>query len=72
MHGVDMLETLEPRMYIVLLVNNIITTSIKIALNYKGAIIWDNLPANVKQCVTLLEFKRALNHVYHEYNDVMS
>ena len=35
---------------------------------YKGAILWDKLPMNIKQCVTHLEFKKALNRVYTEYN----
>ena len=39
---------------------------------YKGALIWDTLPVNTRQCVSLPEFKKELNHVYREYNDIMS
>ena len=39
---------------------------------YKGALLWDKLPVSAKQCVTLIEFKKSLNCVYREYNELMS
>ena len=39
---------------------------------YKGALSWDKLPVNVKQCLTLIEFKKALTRLYRQYNDQMS
>ena len=39
---------------------------------YKGALLWDKLPVSAKQCVTLIEFKKSLNCVYHECNELMS
>ena len=39
---------------------------------YKGALLWDELPVNIRQCNTHIEFKKALNLVYQEYNDLMS
>ena len=39
---------------------------------YKGAILWDQLPVNARQCLLHTEFKKLLTHVYREYNDIMS
>ena len=39
---------------------------------YKGALLWDTLPIDAKQCVRLPVFKKLLRGVYQEYNDYMS
>ena len=36
---------------------------------YKGALLWDTLPMNIRQCERLPVFKKALRSVYREYND---
>ena len=35
---------------------------------YKGAVLWDKLPVDIKRCQTHLDFKRALNRLYIEYD----
>ena len=67
-----MVETLELQMYIVLHKNDIIIImKYKNSLFYKGALLWDTLPVNVKQCLTLIEFKKTLNNLYPHYDDIM-
>ena len=39
---------------------------------YKGSLLWDSLPVNIRNSTTLLEFKKNLNTIYKEYNDVMT
>ena len=39
---------------------------------YKGAILWDGLPNDAKNCQTLLEFKKQLNTLYRIYDDTMT
>ena len=36
---------------------------------YKGALLWDTLPMNIRQCERLPLFKKALRGIYHEYDD---
>ena len=36
---------------------------------YKGALLWDTLPLHMKQCMSLLEFKKPLKDIYTRYND---
>ena len=67
-----MVETLKLQMYIVLHKNDIIIIlKYKNSLFYKGALLWDTLTVNVKQCLTLIEFKKALNNLYRHYDDIM-
>ena len=39
---------------------------------YKGALLWDTLPLDARQCVQLSVFKKLLRGVYQEYNEHMS
>ena len=39
---------------------------------YKGALLWDTLPVNARQCLTIIEFKKHLANVYTQYEDIMS
>ena len=39
---------------------------------YKGALLWDMLPLNVKRCVTIIQFKNSLKNVYGQCEDIMS
>ena len=39
---------------------------------YKGSLLWDSLPVNIRNNTTLLEFKKNLNTIYKEYNDVIT
>ena len=38
---------------------------------YKGAMLWDQLPVNARQCLLHTEFKKVLTHVYREYNVII-
>ena len=38
---------------------------------YKGALLWDMLPLDAKQCMSLKEFKKILSNVYSRYEDTM-
>ena len=38
---------------------------------YKGSILWDGLPNDVKNSQTLLEFKKHLKRLYRIYDDTM-
>ena len=37
---------------------------------YKGAILWDGLPVHVRNCTSLLEFKKYLKVIYRKYNSI--
>ena len=36
---------------------------------YKGALLWDNLSVNAKQCLSMLQFKKSLMQVFQQYFD---
>ena len=38
---------------------------------YKGALLWDTLPVNVKRCDTVSDFKKSLNRIYVTYSNEM-
>ena len=39
---------------------------------YKGSLLWDSFPADIRNSLSLLEFKRKLKMIYKEYTDVMT
>ena len=65
-----MVGTPELQMYIVLLMRGIIIIiKYKNSPFYKGALLWDTLPRQMKQFMSLIEFKKSLNNVYLRYDD---
>ena len=36
---------------------------------YKEALLWDNLPVNAKQCLSMSQFKKSLMQVFRQYFD---
>ena len=35
---------------------------------YKGSLLWDGLPINVRSCISLSDFKKCLNRIYKKYD----
>ena len=39
---------------------------------FKGTLLWDTLLRQMKQCMSLIEFKKSLSGVYLRYDDKMT